>query len=165
MSQAVRALAARALSTSELRTKLSAKAADPAAVDRVLGRLTELGYLNDARFAENYAGARRESDGMGRARALRDLRERRVAPDLAAKAVERAYEDADETKMIEDFVERRILRFRSGARLADPKELASAYRKLIRAGFPSGAVLRILKRIAKEPEVVDSFEPPVETEE
>lgn len=162
---ALRALAARALAAGELRTKLTARAADPESVDRVIAKLTEIGYLNDKRFAENYAGARRETDGMGRARALRDLRAHRVEPELAEKAVADVYEGVDEIKMIEDYVERRIHRFRSGARLADPKELASAYRKLIRAGFTTGNVLRVLKRIAKEPEVVDTFEPPVETEE
>ena len=45
------------------------------------------------------------------------------------------------------------------------KELASAYRKLLRAGFSSGNIVRVLKRFARDPDLLDQFEPPVETEE
>jgi hypothetical protein len=49
--------------------------------------------------------------------------------------------------------------------LQDEKDLASAYRRLMRAGFRSGEVIRALKRFAKNPELLDNFEAPQETAE
>ena len=49
--------------------------------------------------------------------------------------------------------------------LEDPKMLASTYRKLIRAGFSSSNVIRALKQIAKQQDLLDAFEPPEEAEE
>jgi len=162
---ALKALGGRAHSAGELRRKLASRAAEPADVDTTLRRLKEHGYLDDRRFAESYAGARLENQGLGRTRVLRDLRERRVAPSVAERAVAKTYSGVDEIGLIENFVERKILRSRSGARLRDPKELAAAYRKLIRAGFTPGNALRVLKRVAHDPELVDGFEPPQEEEE
>ncbi|MBI1791748.1 MAG: regulatory protein RecX [Acidobacteria bacterium] len=162
---AVKTLAGRSQSSSELRRKLAAKAERAEDVDAVLARLKEYGYLNDRQFAESYAGARLENRGLGKSRVLRDLRARRVAPAVAERAVAKAYSGVDENSLIEQFVDRKILRLRSGALFQDPKELASAYRKLIRAGFTSGNVLRVLKRLAKDPEIVDGFQPPAEEAE
>jgi hypothetical protein len=47
----------------------------------------------------------------------------------------------------------------------EDKDLASAYRRLLRAGFRTGEIVRVLKKFAKNPELLDSFEPPEETEE
>ena len=41
---------------------------------------------------------------------------------------------------------------------------ASAYRKLVRAGFTGSATIQALKRIAKRHDLLDTFEPPEETE-
>jgi regulatory protein len=161
---AVRALAGRAYSSGELRKKLAAKAAAASDVDATLTRLKDYGYINDKKYADSYAAARLENQGLGKSRVMRDLRARRIAPEVAARAVTAAYAQSDETLLIEAYLDRKVLRFRSGAMLEEPKELASAYRKLIRAGFPSGPVLRVLKRRAKDPEAVDSFEPPAEEE-
>jgi hypothetical protein len=43
--------------------------------------------------------------------------------------------------------------------------MASAFRRLMRAGFRSGDILRVLKRFARNPELLDNFEPPQEEEE
>ena len=45
------------------------------------------------------------------------------------------------------------------------KDLASAYRRLVRAGFKTGEIVKALKKFAKNPELLDGFEPPEETEE
>jgi len=163
---AVKALSGRAQSTGEIRRKLLMKAERAADVEEIIGRLRDCGYLNDGRFAESYAGARLENQGLGRSRVLRDLRERKVSSAVAGRAVDRIYSGVDEMKLIADFIRRKV---RTKAPLAvafeDPKELASAYRKLIRAGFGPANVIQALKRIAKDQELLDTFEPPPETEE
>jgi len=162
---AVRALSGRAYSTGELRTKLRLKAQTQADVDTVLARLKESKYLDDRKYAESFASARLENRQFGRNRVLRDLRERRVAPAVAERTVAKVYQDVDETALIEDFVRRR---YRSAAReglFREDKDIASAYRKLLRAGFSSGNIVRVLKRFAQNPDLLGQFEPPPDLEE
>lgn len=154
---AARALAVRALSQGELRARLKARAERAAEVEEVLGRLKRYGYLDDRRFAETYSRLRRENQGFGRFRVLRDLRARRVAPAVAEKAVAEAYRDVDETEMIERFL-RRKLRYADSLRLDDPRRVASLYRALLRAGFTSGKILETLRKLAAEPEWVEGLE-------
>jgi len=47
----------------------------------------------------------------------------------------------------------------------EEKALASAYRRLTRAGFRTGEIVRVLKKFAKNPELLDNFEPPEELDE
>jgi len=46
----------------------------------------------------------------------------------------------------------------------EDKDLAAAYRRLLRAGFRSGEIIRVLKRFARNPDLLDAFEPPEEEE-
>ena len=84
---ALRVLAGRASSTGEIREKLRRRAERASDVDDALARLKDYGYLNDRRFAEGFAAARLSNEKLGRARVLRDLRQRRVAPALAESTV------------------------------------------------------------------------------
>jgi regulatory protein len=161
-SYALKALAGRAHSTGELREKLRRRAERVSDVDEVIARLKENGYLDDRRFAEGFASARLTNEGLGRGRVIQDLRQRRVAPAVAEKTVKQVYEEVDEQRLIDDYIRRK---YRSASReelFQDEKDLASAYRRLLRAGFKTGDIVRALKRFAKNPELLDSFEPPEE---
>src|SRR5207244_13476184 len=68
-----RALAARAQSISELRARLVRRAARQEDVDQVMARLKQAGVLNDRRFADSFVNWRRENQGFGKARVMRDL--------------------------------------------------------------------------------------------
>src|ERR1035437_10526086 len=104
---AIKALAGRAYSTGELREKLRRRAERSAAVDEVLARLKDIGYLDDRRFAEGFAAARLANEKLGRTRVIQDLRRRRVAPSLAERTVQRVYQDVDEEALIEDLIRRK----------------------------------------------------------
>lgn len=156
----VKRLAARAHSTGELRDKLRRKAACRDDVEAVLARLAESAYLDDAKFAEAFASARLESRAQGARRVLRDLRGRRVAPSVAEGTVKRVFAGVDEEALIEDYLRRRL---RTALPVAGGKALASAYGRLLRAGFAPGTSLRVLRKLAAEPELLDGFEPPEET--
>jgi regulatory protein len=142
---ALRTLGSRALSTGEMRTRLLRRAESERDIADILARLKELGYLNDKRFAECFALARKENQGLGRMRVVRDLRARRVAPELAGKAADQAYEGSNETELIEAFLKRKF----RGVDLADTlkieSKLASAFRKLRYAGFSAANSIRVLK--------------------
>jgi len=155
---ALRALAKRAHSTGELREKLLGRAQRASDVPGVLARLKQSGYLNDQRFAEGYSASRLENQGFGKSRVLRDLGRRRVAPGLAEKAVQEAYRGVDEIELIEDFLRRKFRNLPLETHLAEPRKLASAYRRLRGAGFSAGNTLGVLKRYAREPELLDEME-------
>jgi regulatory protein len=158
---ALKSLGAHAQSAGELRRKLLLKAGQANDVESTLARLREYGYLNDNRFAESYAGARLENQGLGRSRVLQDLRQRKVSPELAERTVDRVYGEIDEMKLILDYIHRKVrTKLPLPEALEDPKTLASAYRKLMRAGFRSSNVLLALKRIARNHELLDEFDPP-----
>jgi regulatory protein len=158
MNYAARALSARAYTVSELKTRLKKRAARAEDVEAVLGRLKDAGVVNDRRFAGSFAEWRRESQGMGKTRVMRDLMARRVAPAVAKEAVEAAFEGVDETAMIEAFLKRKYRGKDLGTLLQDQKHLASAFRKLRGAGFSTGNSIRVLKRFAAEADRLEEIE-------
>jgi regulatory protein len=162
---ALNALRVRAHSSGELRAKLKRRTAREGDVDETIRRLKEYGYLNDRAFAESYAAARLENQGFGKARVLADLRGRRVASSLAERTVGKIYEAVNEDDLIEDYLRRK---YRMAARenlFREEKQLAAAYRRLRRAGFGAASIVRVLKRFAQNPELLDAFEPPEEEAE
>jgi regulatory protein len=164
MNYAARSLSARAQSSSELRARLSRRAAHAPDVEQVLVRLKDAGLINDQQFASAFTSWRKENQGFGKTRVMRDLMARRVAPALAKKAVDAAYENVDETALIEDYLKRKYRGKDLGALLAEEKHLASAFRRLRAAGFSAGASIRTLKRYAALAEQLneEDLEPPVE---
>jgi regulatory protein len=162
-SYALKVLAGRAHSTGELREKLRRRAERVSDIDAVLVRLKEYGYLDDKRFAETFAAARLANDRFGRGRVIQDLRQRRVAPPVAEATVNRVYEEVDEQALIEEWIRRKYRAAPREGLFQDEKDLAAAYRRLLRAGFKTGEIIRALKKFAKDPDRLDGFEPPEET--
>ncbi|HUJ51270.1 MAG TPA: RecX family transcriptional regulator [Bryobacteraceae bacterium] len=158
LNYALRALGGRAHSSGELREKLRRRAERAEDVEAVLNKLKEAGYLDDRRFAENYASARLENEGVGKMRVLRDLRQRRVAGNLAERVTERAYQDTNEPDLIDAFLKRKYRGKQLGAFLREDKNLAAAFRRLRYAGFSAGASINALKRYAQHPEALDALE-------
>lgn len=158
LGYSARVLAARTQTVSELRRKLTRKAAVSSDVDDVIRRLKENGYLNDQRFAESFAGWRRDNDGFGKDRVIRDLVARKVALETAKRAAEKAYAAADEMAMIGQFLERKYRGKDLAMLFQEDKHLASAYRRLRTAGFSSSNSVRALKGLASGTRDLDSME-------
>jgi regulatory protein len=150
LAYSARVLTARAQTTSELRQKLTRRAAQRGDVDEVIRRLKENGYLNDRRFAESFANWRKENDGVGKIKVVRDLMARRVAPDLAKKTADAVYSGINETALIEQFLARKFRGRDLPVLLQEEKHLASAFRRLRTAGFSAGSSIQVLKRYAAE---------------
>jgi regulatory protein len=157
LNVALRALGGRAHSSGDLREKLRRRAQNEEDVDAVLAKLKEAGYLNDRRFAENYAAARLQNQGLGKMRVLRDLRQRRVAPKLAEQVTEQTYRQTNEADLIEEFLRRKYRGKELGAFLSQEKNLAGAFRRLRYAGFSAGQSIRVLKRFANQPEALGAL--------
>jgi len=157
---ALRLLGAQARSAGEMREKLLRRAERAIDVETAIARLKDAGYLNDHRFAEAFAAARLANDKLGRARVIQDLRRRRIAPALAAETVRAAYQGVDEQALIEEWIRHKYHKAPREGLFASRKDMAAAYRRMQQAGFPSAEVLRALKRFAKNPDLLDGFEPP-----
>jgi regulatory protein len=66
---------------------LLGKRVEPAVADQVVTELIELGYLDDARYAERFAEDRRRLDSWGSERIARRLRELGVDPEKIEAAI------------------------------------------------------------------------------
>jgi regulatory protein len=85
---AVAALRRRERATGELRAWLAKRGHGPEEIEEAIGRLSEVGELDDERFACRYAQDKRELSGWGAERIREALAARGVAPDLAEVALE-----------------------------------------------------------------------------
>jgi regulatory protein len=84
---AYRAVGARDRTVAELRTFLERKRVEPAAIEDAVAALIEAGFLDDARYARQFAEDKRSLERWGSERIARDLRKRGVEPDLVEAAL------------------------------------------------------------------------------
>ena len=84
---AYRAVARRDLTVAELRTRLERKRVAPEAIDDAVAELQETGFLDDARYARQFAEDKREIDQWGTDRIAMDLRRRGIPPQLIDAAL------------------------------------------------------------------------------
>ncbi len=154
---AVRTLARRSLTVAELRGRLERRAAKPADVGQVISRLIEVGYLDDRRLAESHALFRRDYEGFGPQRVLRELRRRGVADKLASQAVKETYRGADELELVRQYLRRKLGRSTGGLRLEDRKQVAALFRALFRAGFSSAKIVAGLREISSDSDWLETF--------
>ena len=155
---AVRLLSGRALSSGEVREKLRQRAVPDADVESVIAKLKEFGFLNDERFAEGFATARRDNQGFGKFRVSQDLRKRRVAQTVAERATADAYSEVDEAEQAKKYLERKFRGKDLPQFLAIEKNAAAAYRRLRTAGFGSGIAIRLLKQYTRSAGDLESLE-------
>src|SRR6201997_3673558 len=126
------------------------------AMNAVVTRLKELGYLSDERFAEGYARVRKESEKLGRRRVQQDLMLKGVGRQLVAETLEAAYEDVDEVALARQYIARKRMKQPSGENAQ--KETARAMSRLLRAGFSSRAVFKVLREWELPEEVSEEIE-------
>ena len=158
MNFAGRILARRAQSLNELRTRLRQRAERIEDVAEVISRLKQSGLLDDRQFADSFARGQKENRGFGKARVMRDLMARRVAPAVAKQAAEATYAEADEVELIENFLQRKYRGKDLAQLLGEENQLAAVYRRLRTAGFTASNTLRVLNsynRRADELEEMD----------
>jgi len=163
-SYALKSVGQRAQTTWEIRTKLRLRALKLEDVDLTLGKLKEYGMLNDSKFAETFTQSRLEQRGFGKSRALRDLQQRRIAPALAENAVQEAYSHTDEVALIESYIRRKYRNASRDTLFQNEKDMASGFRRLRLAGFSTGNIVKVLKRFAADPDLLDTIVEDAEAE-
>jgi len=155
---ALKLTAARAMSAGDIRSRLRRRAEKEEDVETVLDKLREYGAVNDRKYAEAYAAARKDNQGFGRLRVLRDLGQHRVSRRTAETAVAQVFAGSDEVAMIQQFLERKYRGRSLPEILAEPKGMAAAYRRLRLAGFSTGNCVRVLKRYSEQADQLESLE-------
>ncbi len=101
LNHAFRLLGISAKTYKEMQNKLYEKHIQTNAVKRVMDRLTELGYINDRSYAEDYVGYKMESYHSKHA-IINKLREKGVSEDIINECME-IYSDEDENRFAEYF--------------------------------------------------------------
>jgi regulatory protein len=151
--EALRALTRRPHSVHEMQKLLKRRASSNLLAQVVLARLKENGSLNDDRYAKQFTRQRTEIRRQGKFRIARDLRARGVPDTHIQSAIEDASDDSAERAAIRHRIDRKLKLTRG--EISD-KKIASLYRSLLAAGFPSDAIRRELKSItAEEVPVID----------
>lgn len=143
---AVGALARRMRSIAELKRLLRQRVdADTeigqTLVELVVRRLKDQGYLNDVKYATAYSAFRRDSEKFGRRRVITDLKSKGVHAEVIAKTVDSTFSDVDEEKQAREYLRRKRLQ-----QPVNQKEAARIFRHLLRAGFSTRTIFKILKK-------------------
>ena len=148
--RAAKLLAAKQRSVAELREKLSTtRGATKANVDEVIARLSEYGYLDDAKFAQSYASLRLRERPIGRRRLERDLWLKKVDKQTAETALDEVFDATPESDLIDRAIAKRVrLRGKPKTR-EDAKKL---FDHLLRQGFEFELVSEKIRVLAKEPD-------------
>jgi regulatory protein len=144
---ALRALARRPLSVSEMKKLIERRASHTLLAQVVMARLKENGLLDDDRYAQQFVRQRTEIRRQGKFRIARDLRARGVPDRHIEAALEGSADEAAERSTIRLRIERKLKLFRG--EITDRK-IASIYRSLLHAGFPSDAIRRELHAVTHE---------------
>jgi regulatory protein len=140
-----------------MRNRVEEGEAGERAMDAVCTRLKELGYLSDTRFAADYTRLRKENEKFGKRRVQQDLMQKGVHKELIATTLTKAYEDVDEVALAREYVARKRMKKPSGANAQ--KETARVMGRLMRAGFSSTAIYKVLREW--DVEVVEEESEPV----
>ena len=122
-------------------------------VELVVRRLKDNGYLNDAKFAAAYSTFRRDNEKYGRRRIITDLKIKGVVGEVLEKAVNDSFAEVDEEKQAREYLRRKRLQ-----KPKDKKQAARVFRQLIRAGFGSKTIFKILRNWDVDEEMLEEFE-------
>ncbi|MDX6725722.1 MAG: regulatory protein [Baekduia sp.] len=113
----------------EVRRHLESKRVEPDTIEQTVAELADLGYLDDARFAQRFVEDRRTLDHWGNERIERKLLSSGVAADLVAAALAER-EDGGELEAARTVLARR---FRTPPETDRDRERALGF--LVRKGY------------------------------
>ena len=149
-------LARRPYSIAELRRVLEKKFPGHAGVSEAIVRLRELGYLDDRKFAEQYAASLARNRAWGRHRVRRELKAKLVNYRYIEPALEQTYEETDERELLERALQKKLRTLRLPV---TPSRLSSLCQSLLRRGFRPGDIIKAvrsrpeLKPVAEDREI------------
>lgn len=123
--------------------------------EQVLGRLDDVGLVDDAAFAEVWVRSRHTHQGLGRRALVAELRRKGVAESVAAEAAATVDDEAEEDRA-RQLVRRRLRTVGGADEAARVRRLAGM---LARKGYPPGLAFRVvrdeLRRAGEDTDLLD----------
>src|SRR5258708_7474413 len=144
---AIKILMRRAASVRGMKKELARGGEEDKIVGSVGGRVKRGKLLGGGRYAKQFTGLRTESRKQGEFRIARDLRARGIPDRHIETAIKDAAAASDPAAIVRQRIERKLRLFRGEI---DERKMASLYRSLIGAGFPSDLIRKELHRITHE---------------
>ena len=141
-SSAIRLLARRPYSVAGLRQALERKFGEDSAIDPVLARLRQLGYLDDRKFASQYASSLATNRTFGRHRVKHELKAKLVDYRYIDEALNSAFEEVSESQLLEKALDRKLRSIRPPLTI---RKVSSLCHSLMRLGFPFDAIMKAVR--------------------
>jgi regulatory protein len=132
-------------SEKELRKKLSDRKFAEDSIDETIERLTELGYINDEKFAENYYRDLIFNRKFSKRRAIYELQKKGIERDLISVVTEEVEVDETETLL-------NLMRGKYSSKMISEEKRKTLSQTLIRNGFSWGDVKSAFLRYDEENE-------------
>lgn len=147
MNRAVKLLAAKPRSVSELRTRLLEKLwTDETIVDDVIEKLKEYKYLDDEQFARDLSLSKLRQKPQGRRRLQRSLSKKKLDREVIEQAITNAFEKLPEEQLIDDAIDKRL---RLKGKPATREDTKKFYDHLLRLGFDYDLIRTKISSMAK----------------
>ncbi|MBA8960613.1 regulatory protein [Rhodococcus percolatus] len=121
--------------------RLAKKGYSPEIAERVLDRLTEVGLVNDADFAQQWVHSRHTYSGKGKRALALELRRKGIGQEDATEALAQI-DSEDERARATELVEKKLRTVSADDRDRAVRRLVSM---LARRGFPQGMAFEVVK--------------------
>jgi len=135
-------LARRPYSIAEMRRALEKRCPQSSQVAEAIARLRELGYLDDRKFAEQYAYSLAQNRLFGPHRLRRELKAALVNYQEIEPAVERAYQGTPARSLLEQALAKKLRTLRLPLTRA---RFHSLCQSLMRRGFNAGDIIKAVR--------------------
>ncbi|APU13774.1 regulatory protein RecX [Actinoalloteichus fjordicus] len=137
----LRLLTSRPRTRAELAQALVRREVDQEVIDQVLGRLDEVGLIDDQSFAEMWVRSRHTHQGLGRRALLEELRRKGVDAEVAAEAAQGLDRDVEEERARQ--LVRRKLAASAGA--DERVRIRRLVGMLARKGYSQGLAFQVVR--------------------
>ncbi len=160
---AIAALGRRMRTVAELkrlmRTRVEEGETGATKITAVIHRLEEQHYLDDPAFAATFTRLRQDNEKFGKRRVQQELARKGVNSALISTTLNSAYENVSEEALARKHLERKRV-----TQPTNEKESARVVRLLVRGGFSTGTIFKILKSWNVADETLAALET-IDTEE
>ena len=156
LTAALRMLARRPYAIAEMRRALERKYPQNEQVAEAIARLRELGYLDDRKFAEQYAYSLAQNRAFGPHRLRRELKARLVNYQEIEAAVERAYQETPAPSILEQALAKKLRTLRLPLTRT---KFHSLCQSLMRLGFNAGDIIKAVRARPELSPVAEEVEP------
>jgi regulatory protein len=125
----------------------------------VVHRLEEQHYLDDPAYAATFTRLRQDNEKFGKRRVRQELSRKGVNSALISTTLDAAYENVSEEALARKHLERKRVK-----QPTNEKESARIVRLLVRGGFSTGVIFKILKSWNVDDDTLTALET-IDTEE